>query len=565
MLLVVGLGSFMSALDGSVVNTVLPVIRQSFGSSVAEIEWVVTVYLLVVSGLLLTFGRLGDLRGHKLVYSSGFAVFVLGSGLCARAPSAAALIASRGLQALGAAMLFANAPAILTRSFSTGERGRALGMQATMTYLGLTVGPSLGGWLADRLGWSSVFTINLPIGLLAFALSLRFLPADWHDPVNERFDIAGALTFLAGLVALLLALNQGHDWGWTSPTILGLLVGAVLLLAAFVAIERRVPSPMLDLGLFGRRLFAASSASALLNYIGLYSIVFLLPFYLIQGRGLTPSQAGLLLTAQPLVMAAVAPLSGALSDRIDSRLLSTAEMGLQAVGMLLLSGLGPEVQLSDVAVRLLITGLGIGIFISPNTNALMGSAPRGRQGIASGVLATARNVGMVIGVGIAGALFTTVLARYPSGDPTGLFAGVRLALRVAAGVAALGVVASQARGEPWPEGSSQHERAEEGAGDRSSRALSDRGAGQRPQDRRQPNPGKGREDDVGRDGADGHGIVQGYDCCRPHRRRWLSPAACRQAAKSEAALGSGDPAFGDRDARRFHYLRVCGKAVGTDM
>lgn len=447
MLLVVGVGSFMSALDGSVVNTVLPVIRQSFGSSVAEVEWVVTVYLLVVSGLLLAFGRLGDLRGHKRVYAAGFAFFVLGSGLCALADSAPDLIRARGLQALGAAMLFSNAPALLTRSFPANHRGRALGMQATMTYLGLTVGPSLGGWLANRFGWPTVFTVNLPIGLLALALSLRFLPRDDHDPGKGRFDFAGSLTFLGGLVTLLMALNQGHAWGWASPRILALLAAAALLLTGFVLIERRAASPMLDLNLLRRRLFAASAASALLNYVGLYAVVFLLPFYLIQGRGLSSSQAGILLTAQPLMMAVVAPLSGTLSDRMGSRMLSSSGMALLALGMLLLSGLGATTPLPAVAVRLLVTGLGLGIFVSPNTNALMGSAPRDRQGTASGVLATARNVGMVVGIGLAGAVFNTVVSHYPTSDPMALFAGIRTAFRAAAGVALIGMVTSLARGE----------------------------------------------------------------------------------------------------------------------
>ncbi len=462
-LLAVGTGGFMAALDGSVVNTVLPVIRQSFGSTVAEIEWVVTVYLLVVSGLLLTFGRLGDLHGHKPIYISGFGIFVVGSALCALSRSALSLVAARGVQALGAAMLASNSPAILTASFPAGERGRALGMQAMMTYMGLMVGPSLGGWLADRFAWPSIFTINLPIGLLALALSLRFLPGDAHAPGAERFDLAGGLAFLGGLVALLLALNQGHAWGWASPSILALFAGAGVLLTVFVLIERAVPSPMLDLGLFRRRLFAASTASAVLNYIGLYSIVFLLPFYLIQGRGLSPAATGMLMTAQPLVMAITAPISGTLSDRIGSRFLSSAGMAVLAGGMFLLSRLDPAAPLSAVAACLFITGFGLGIFVSPNTNALMGSAPRERQGTASGVLATARSLGMVLGIGLAGAIFTTVLAHHPGSGSSGLYAGIRAALQAGAAVVLLGMMTSLARGEPQTQMSS---RQDDGRGER---------------------------------------------------------------------------------------------------
>jgi EmrB/QacA subfamily drug resistance transporter len=442
----VGVGTFMSALDGSVVNTTLPLIRRAFGSDVATVEWVVTIYLLVVSGLLLSFGRLGDLRGHKVMYVSGFAVFVGSSALCGLAPSVESLVAFRAVQALGAAMLFANGPAILTGNFPAAQRGQALGLQATMTYLGLTAGPALGGFLAGRFGWRSVFYINVPVGVLALALSARFIPRDRPAERSGRFDVAGAGAFLLGLMTLLLALNQGHDWGWTSAPVLGLLAAAAAFGSIFVAIESRVASPMLDLRLFSSRIFSTSTASAVLNYICLYSIAFLMPFYLIQGRGLGPAQAGLILTAQPLVMAVAAPLSGTLSDRIGSRLLSTAGMAILGIGLLLLARLGSESPFGQVAGALVVVGIGIGIFISPNTSALMGAAPRNRQGIAAGVLATARNVGMVLGVGLAGAIFTTVVARGLAGDPASLFTAVRLSFVVAAGVGFLGAVVSAARG-----------------------------------------------------------------------------------------------------------------------
>jgi len=211
-------------------------------------------------------------------------------------------------------MLFANAPAILTRNFPPEQRGRALGLQAGMTYLGLTAGPSLGGWLTAGWSWRAVFYVNLPAGLLALALSSRFIPRDAPAPQPERFDLAGASTFMLSLAALLLALNQGHAWGWGSPAIVASFGAAGVLLAAFLILERRVRAPMLDLHLFWRRAFTAATVSAVMNYMCVTSIVFLLPFYLIQGRGLSPARAGLVLTAQPVVMAVAAPLSGTLSD-----------------------------------------------------------------------------------------------------------------------------------------------------------------------------------------------------------------------------------------------------------
>ncbi len=182
----------MSALDGSVVNTILPVLREAFSSSIASIEWVITVYLLILSGLLLSFGRLGDLRGHKNVYLLGFLVFITSSALCGLASSVVVLVIFRSVQALGGAMLAANSPAILTKSFPARQRGQALGLLATMTYLGLTVGPSLGGWLTDQFSWRAVFYINIPVGLVAFILSLRFIDPDTRSTHNETFDFIGA-------------------------------------------------------------------------------------------------------------------------------------------------------------------------------------------------------------------------------------------------------------------------------------------------------------------------------------------------------------------------------------
>jgi EmrB/QacA subfamily drug resistance transporter len=436
-LLAVGTGSFMAALDGSVVNIILPVVKDAFGSNVATVEWVVTVYLLVLSGLLLTFGRLGDLRGHKSIYVWGFGIFVLSSALCGAAPSAVALIIFRGLQAIGGAMLASNSPAILTGSFPAARRGQALGLVSMMTYLGLTVGPSLGGWLAQSLGWRSVFYINIPVGALALTLSLVFIPKGEPAEAGQKFDLPGAALFLAGLVALMLVLNQGSEWGWTSPLILGLAVLAVTLIAVFIWYELRRPAPMLDLSLFRVPLFSAATASAVLNYISIYSLIFLMPFYLIQGRSLNPAQAGLLLTAKPILMAITAPISGSLSDRFGARLPGMIGMAMLAGGLFILSRLGPQTPFWVAVVGLAIAGFGTGTFISPNTSALLGAAPRHRQGIASGVLAAGRNVGMVLGIGLAGAIFTTHLAENTA---LSLYRGVDMGFLAAAIVATVGIV-----------------------------------------------------------------------------------------------------------------------------
>jgi len=440
-LVAVGVGTFMSALDGSVVNTLLPVLARAFGASVAGIEWVTTVYLLVISGLLLSVGRAGDLYGHKRLYIGGFVLFVAGSALCGLAWSARALIGLRVIQAFGAAMLMATAPAILTRSFPANQRGRALGAQGTFTYLGLTAGPSLGGWLASAVGWRAVFYINVPVGAVAIVLAWRVIAPDHGAQTRERFDVVGAILFTAGLVALLVALNQGHAWGWTSAAVLVLLAVAAALLTAFVRVERHRPSPMLDLSVFADRQFSGATVSALLNYACVFAVLFVLPFLLIQGRGLDAAHAGLILTAQPIVMAIVAPISGTLSDRIGSRAPAVTGMVTLALGLAFLASVVSRGSLAMIAAGLAVIGLGVGTFVSPNNNALMGAAPRNRQGIAAGVLATARNVGMVLGVGLAGAVFTTVVARSSSASEA-LVAGVRASLFTAAGVAVLGTLAA---------------------------------------------------------------------------------------------------------------------------
>lgn len=442
-LVTLGVGTFMSALDGSVVNTLLPILSRELGTSIAGIEWVTTVYLLVISGLLLSVGRAGDLFGHRRLYLTGFVLFVLGSALCGVSRTAHVLVVLRVVQAVGAAMLMATAPAILTRTFPSTQRGRALGALGTFTYLGLTAGPSLGGWIATAYGWRWVFYVNVPVGAVAIALALRSIPDDRVRDRAERFDLAGAALFTAGLVALLVALNQGHAWGWGSGRVIALLLAAAALLAGFLREEQRRAHPMLDLSLFRNRVFSGSVVSALLNYACVYAVLFVLPFLLIQARGLSAQQAGLVLTAQPVIMAIVAPISGAFSDRIGSRAPATIGMLLLTAGLVALAMLAAQGSLVAIALALALVGLGVGIFVSPNNSALMGAAPRHRQGIASGVLATARNVGMVLGVGFAGAVFTTIVGVQAAAAT--IPAGARASLLAAAGVALAGAITSALR------------------------------------------------------------------------------------------------------------------------
>ncbi|OPY59023.1 MAG: Multidrug resistance protein stp [Pelotomaculum sp. PtaU1.Bin035] len=401
-------GTFMAPLDSSVVNIVLPQISRYFQSDLASVEWVIMSYLLVISSLLLIYGRLGDMYGHKEVYVTGFIIFTLASVLCGVAQSLPALIAFRVVQALGAGMMMAIGPAIIAATFPPGERGRALGLIGSTVAAALAFGPTIGGILSDYLGWRSVFYINLPIGIAAITASVIVLQRSVATK-QQNFDFAGAGAAFLGLFFLLFALSRGQSWGWQSAGIMALLMGALVLLAAFIFVEKRVKEPMMDLTLFRNRLFTMANLTSLLNFMAQFSVVFLMPFYLERVRQLDPSTAGMLLSAGPLVILFVAPVSGYLSDRMGSRLLSSLGMGIIAAALFSLSGLGVETPYPYIALSLGAMGLGVGLFQAPNNNAVISSVPRHRLGIASGMMASMRNIGMVLGVAISGAVFQTML------------------------------------------------------------------------------------------------------------------------------------------------------------
>ena len=447
---ITSIGTFLSALDGSVINIILPLIRGQYGADIGGISWVPAIYLLVISSLLLTFGRLGDMWGFKYLYSAGYALFGLGSVLCGLAPTLGWLISARAMQGIGAAVLMAIGPALIGVTFPGGERGRALGLQATLTYAGLTIGPSLGGFIAGHWSWHWAFFVNIPITLAGGLLAIACLhPAGDRQP--QRFDLAGAALFAAGLTALLLAITRGEAWGWQSPATLGLFAAGLVLLALFLWQERRAAHPMLPLWLFRRRGFPDGVATAFLQYAVIFAGFFLLPLFLTDGRGLTPGQVGLVMTAQPAVMVAFTGIAGWLSDRVGVRGPATVGLVILSLGMWLVSRVGPAGSPTQLMLALGVVGLGAGLFTVPNNSAILGAAPADRQGVASGVLAAARNVGMVIGVATAGsayAFFQTLLTgrgNAPDQAQSGAFA---ITLAAAAGVAAVAAVISLARPAP---------------------------------------------------------------------------------------------------------------------
>ncbi|MDP2935410.1 MAG: DHA2 family efflux MFS transporter permease subunit [Dehalococcoidia bacterium] len=448
-LLAVGAGSFMGTLNTGIVNTILPVIQDSFGADLSSIEWVLMAYLLTTSILLLSFGRLGDIWGHKRVYNTGLLVFIVSSALCAFSPTEGFLIGARSLQAVGGAMVVANSQAILTRFFPPEKRGQLLGMLYTIAYLGILIGPSLGGYLAHAFGWRSVFLVNIIIGGLTMVMSWRILPDSRPTEGRERFDPVGAAVLTIGLGVLLLGISKGQELGWTSAFIIGCVVASAFFLVSFVLVERAVSHPMLDLALFRSSSFSFSTAAAFLNYMCVFSGLFLVPFYLIQGRNFSPSLAGLLFSAQPLGMVLTAPISGYLSDRIGSRLLSTLGTLIVAAGLFMLHYLGPASGEADILLPLALIGLGNGLFVAPNASAIMGSSPAERQGVAAGIVSTARNLGMVFGVALTGAILSLRSVEWARSlsDPQLIFIGAfQDTLLVVAIIAFVSTSASMVRG-----------------------------------------------------------------------------------------------------------------------
>lgn len=467
-LVTVAIGTFMATLDSSIVNISLPAILSYFHSDLATIQWVVLAYLLAITALLLTFGRLADIWGRKKVYTIGFGVFTLGSLACGLAPTPSYLIGARVVQAVGAAMLQANGLAITSAIFPGKERGRALGINGAVVATGTTIGPTIGGLLVGAFGWQSIFFVNLPVGLIGIALALLVLEegriSTRREGATTRFDPLGALLLAVALTTLLLALNRGDTSGWGSPPIIGLFAAALVCFAAFVFVERRVTAPLLDLTLFKIRAFATGNLAALCSFLAISANAFLMPFFLQLVLGFSPAQAGLLLTPTSLTLAVVAPLSGWLSDRLGARLLSSLGLAISSLALFLLSLLTAGAHYSDVLFRLILLGIGIGIFNSPNSAALFSSVPRDRYGVVSGFLPMMRNSGQVIGVALAGALIVAAIAPVvgeagldalragAQGDaaPTALLGafmqGFRHAFLLSAALAACGAVVSLLRG-----------------------------------------------------------------------------------------------------------------------
>ena len=453
-LLVASLASFLTPFMGSSINVALPTIGGELGAGAVLLGWVPTSYLLTSSVLLIPLGRFADIYGRRRVFLGGILLHTLSSLLCGIAPTFALLMTGRVLQGVSAAMMSGTGMAVLTSVFPAHERGKALGINTASVYIGLSLGPTIGGVLTQQFGWRSIFLVNVPLGLLMALLVIVKMKGEWTEAKGARFDIAGTVLYCIGLVALMYGFSRlpGLDGSL-------LLAGGMLFLLTFLYWESRASSPILDIGLFrGNRVFALSNLAAFINYGATFSIGFLMSFYLMYVRGFTPQQAGMVLLAQPIVMAAASPFAGRLSDRVEPRFVASAGMALIVAGLVFFSTLTESVPLPAIVAALAVVGLGFGLFSSPNSNAVMGSVERKVYGVAAGTLATMRMTGQTVSIGIAMMIFAVVIGpvQISPAVHTELLIAIRLAFGVSAALCMAGVFASLARGNARERRSPSH-------------------------------------------------------------------------------------------------------------
>jgi EmrB/QacA subfamily drug resistance transporter len=409
---IVTLGTFMSSFDISVVNMALPIMQSHFHATIASIEWVIVAYLLVLSATQLTFGRLADMFGYKKIYIAGFALFTVSSLSCALAPSLAVLITFRIFQAISASMMTSSSSPIIVNTVEPENRGKSLGMLAVAVAVSTCLGPTLGGLLASTVGWSSIFFINVPIGVIGTLLAIKIIHSDAKTASKSHFDPIGSVLIFAALFLILLPLNLFSRSVSISATIVLTFAVGIAALIGFLIVESKVEHPLLNLSLFHNRIFTASNFSAMFFYLAEFIMVFASPYYFQKLHGFSGVQSGLMMMPMSLAMMASAPISGAISDRFGSRSISCIGLGIMTAGLLLFSTFDVSTPTIVILFSMFLVGFGGGFFQTPNTNAVMSNVPANRRGVASATLGTMRNLGMVSGEAIAGTIICAVMSSF---------------------------------------------------------------------------------------------------------------------------------------------------------
>lgn len=413
LLVVACLGGALSGLD-TAVNIAFPAITAAFSLDVADISWVVVSYVLTYAALLLPLGRLADARGHARVLVAGLALSAVALAVCGLAPNFGVFLGGRVAQGLGIALVLAGAPAMVTLAVDESSRARALGWFQMAVALGLAAGPPVGGLLIGWVSWRSVYLFRVPVAAVLVVLAV--LAGGLARPAREPgvvpswrdLDLAGALTLAGGLACLLFAASRGASWGWTAGSTLTVAAIGVVGCAAFVAVERRVRRPLVDLGLFRVPAFAAANVLNALANATMFAIWLLGPYLLVDVQGNGPLAGGLLLASAPVATAVAAAVAGRVVARVGAGRLSVIGLLVESLGLVATSRLGPGSPPLAVVGSFALVGLGLGLFQVPNMSFVMGSIPRSQQGVAGGMSQMMRTVGIVSGVAAANALFVVL-------------------------------------------------------------------------------------------------------------------------------------------------------------
>jgi EmrB/QacA subfamily drug resistance transporter len=396
---------FMIMLDNTVVNVALPSIERDLGSSLSSLEWIINGYTLAFAVFLATGGRLGDIFGRRLTFLIGVTLFSISSATAGLAPDTTLLVGSRILQGIGGALMMPATLSIVTNAFPAAERGKAIGTWAGVSALALAIGPVLGGVLTEYVSWRAIFFINLPVGVGAVVASLFAVRESRDDTVGREVDYAGVATLTVALTALVLALIEGNSWGWGSVPVLSLLAGSVVMLGVFVLVELRVAVPMVEFRLFGSRNFVGSNLIALIVTFAMLSQFFFLALYMQNILGYSPLQAGVRFLPATLMIVAIAPLSGRLTDKIGARIPIAAGLVLVSVAMFWLTQIDPSTTYGDIFPSFMLMGIGMALVMSPMSTAAMNAVADAKAGIASGILSMNRMIGGTLGVAVIGAVF----------------------------------------------------------------------------------------------------------------------------------------------------------------
>jgi EmrB/QacA subfamily drug resistance transporter len=403
------IGQIIVGLDQRAITVALPTLATTFHAAFTTIQWTILVYDLVLIGLIITMGRLGDLFGRRRFYSLGFVIFVIASALCGLSQTAGQLIFFRAVQAFGGAMIAANGRAIVSVNLPPEERGRALGLTSTAFHIGFLLGPSLGGFLIDTIGWRWIFYINLPFSLYGAYLAWKVVP-ETRTKEKITIDIPGALLLLLTNGLFIYAIDQLPRVGWRQPQFFLSLSLSIIALLFLLRVEAKALTPILTLSMFRNRLFSAGILSLFLIAGTLSAINFLLPFFLQNLLGYAPSQVGWIIVADSIIIMIMAPIAGSLSDRFGSRLLCTTGCAIVAVAQFFLATLDPNASLLRIMFPLIVWGVGWALFNAPNQSSILGAVSQERIGAAAGMIATTARTGGAMGVALSATLFGYLLA-----------------------------------------------------------------------------------------------------------------------------------------------------------